>query len=234
MFERFGVPARVYPTTNVEPTPPRMRLAVDSPRLDMRYIPYNGTGLQPPGLTGRRSRPRACVTWGHTASGALGAAASDPQRQAVTALAQAGVDVLVATTAEQAALLDDLPDDVRVLSDVPLQLVLPHCDVVVQQGGDGTTLTAATLGLPQLAISRKPDAELAPGRLAASGAGIHLRYQELRQDPAAHDVIRDAVGKLLGDAAYRDAAAALREEIEAQPAPVDLVPALTAWAEVNE
>src|SRR5204862_7509859 len=112
----------------------------------------------------------------------------------------------------------------------PLGLVVRRCDGLVQQGGECTAVTAAAAGVPQLAISRKPAAEVAPGRLVAVGAGIHLRYQELQDNPASAEVIRDAVARLLADPAYRQAATRLRAEIESQPTPADLVPALTALA----
>jgi UDP:flavonoid glycosyltransferase YjiC (YdhE family) len=113
---------------------------------------------------------------------------------------------------------------------VPLNLIMPHVDVLVHQGGDGTTLAAATAGVPQLAITRKPDAETPASRIAASGAGLWLRYQELRTDPHSGDVIRDAVRTLLTDPAYRAAAHRLRAENENQPPPADVVPRLAELA----
>jgi glycosyltransferase len=231
LFARFGLEPRIDPTVHIDPTPPRMRLAQQSPRLDARYVPYNGPGLVPePIFSAPGRRPRVCVTWGHTSARALGASAADPYREAIEEIVALGAEVLVVTTAEQIALLGDVPERVRTLPSAPLQLVLPYCDVLVQQGGDGTTLTAAALGVPQLAISRKPDAELPAGRLARAGAGIHLRYQELRDDPGRRTRLRDAIERLLTEPAFRDAARSLREEIAAQPAPARLVPRLTALA----
>jgi glycosyltransferase len=227
LFARFGLDPRPEPTVHIDPTPPRMRLAQQSPRLDARYVPYNGPGLVPESLCASAARPRVCVTWGHTSARALGAGAADPYREAIEEIVAAGGEVVVVTTPEQIAFLGDLPTRVRALPSTPLQLVLPYCDALVQQGGDGTTLTAAALGVPQLAISRKPDAELPAGRLAHAGAGIHLRYQELRDDPDRRRVLRDTVERLLTEPAYREAARSLREEIERQPSPAELVPALT-------
>jgi glycosyltransferase len=243
LFERFGLDPLAEPALAVDPTPVSMRFwdsAGGRPvhttggrppsgpaRVDIRYVPYNGAGAQPGGLTGRR-RPRICVTWGHTVAGALGAAAADPYRDVVTAVAGLAADIVVVSTAAQIAALGELPRNVRTMTSVPLQLVLPYCDAIVQQGGDGTTLTAAALGVPQLAITRKPDAEIAAGRLAAVGAGIHLPMQKLRARPDRADVVRSAVGRLLADGAHRDAAHTLRAEIASAPAPANAVRALAS------
>jgi UDP:flavonoid glycosyltransferase YjiC (YdhE family) len=226
LFTDRGLPVDPAPAATVDPTPPSMRLASDPGSLDMRYIPYNGPGTVPEWVRASPVRPRLCITWGHTSAVALGNAAALPYRMVLDALAGLDVEIVVATTAGQIELLGTLPAGVRAVASVPLHLILPHCDVLVQQGGDGTTLTAASAGVPQLGITVKPDAEVAPGRLVAVGAGIHLRHQELRADPAGPEVIREAVGKLLTDPAYRAAAQRLRAEIDRQAPPAEIVPAL--------
>jgi UDP:flavonoid glycosyltransferase YjiC (YdhE family) len=234
LFEARDLPVDLAPAAVVDPTPPSMRLATEPDCLDMRYIPYNGPGVAPAWLTEPVARPRICVTWGHTAVQALGDGATLPYRSAIEALAELDVEIVVVTTGRQLELLGSLPTGVRPAASLPLHLVLPHCDVLVQQGGDGTTLTAASLGVPQVAISRKPDAEVAPSRVVAAGAGMHLRYQELPAGPAGAEVIRAAVEKLLVDPAYPQAARRLRAEIARQPAPAEIVPALARFAEEKE
>ena len=226
LFEARGLPVVLTADAVVDPTPVSMRLHSDPSWLGMRYVPYNGPGIAPGWAGAPAGRPRVCVTWGHTAATALGQAAVKPFRDAIDAITELDVDILAVSTAEQLEQLGALPAGARAAASVPLHRILTGCDVLVQQGGDGTTLTGAALGVPQLAISRKPDAEVAPGRLAGVGAGIHLRHQELRDDPAAAQVVRDAVAKLLADPGYRDAARRLRAEIERQPPPAALVSVL--------
>jgi glycosyltransferase len=234
LFERFGVPVSTTATMIVEPTPPSMRLAEDSPRLDLRYLPFNGPGTVPDWLPDwlRRTagHPRVCVTWGVSAPAALGPAAADPYRDVIVALAALGAGVLVLSPEDQLTHLGVLPDRVMAVGWVPLQLVVGHCDLLVHQGGDGTTLTGAYSAVPQLAITAKPDAETAAARIAANNAGIHLHYQRLRDDPAGAEAIKSAAGELLTDPAYRDAAQALRAEIHRQPAPAELVEPLARLA----
>lgn len=227
LFERFGLPPVLGAATVVEPTPPSLRFPVHAPPcLDVRYIPYNGPGLSPGWLSPDRDRPRICLTWGHTSPSSAGDAAPGPYRLALDALAPAGVEIIVVSTAEQLALLGDLPPNVRTAASVPLHFVLAHCDAIVQQGGDGTTLTAAVAGVPQLVITGKPDSEIAAGRIAAAGCGVHLPYQILRELPDAAGVIRSTMDKLLHDPDVRLATTALRREIESQPPPSEVVPRL--------
>jgi len=228
LFGRFGLAPVLDATAVVEPTPPSLRFPVEvQPCHDVRYIPYNGPGLSPPWLEPRRQRPRICLTWGHTSPDSAGDAAAGPYRIALDALAATDVDLIVVSTAEQLSLLGEVPPNVRTAASVPLHFVVEHCDAIVQQGGDGTTLTAAAAGLPQLVITNKPDSEIAAGRLVSAGSGIHLHHQRLRETPGAAETIRLAMDRLLHDPPFRDAATRLRAEIERQPPPSEVVGALT-------
>lgn len=233
LFQRRGLPVRAVPTLTIDPSPPSLRLPVPEPFLECRYVPYNGPGTVPDWLEPATTRPRILLTWGLSVSRVsrrIGAAALDPFRRTVDALSELDAELLLTTTADQLELLGALPAGVRPVIAVPLQLLLPHCVLIAHQAGDGTALTAAALGVPQLAITRKPDPALTGGRLTAVGAGIHLRYQELEDAPDAGKIIRAAAENLLGDPAYPDAAKRLRAEIERQPPPAALVAALTTLA----
>ncbi|HET9144268.1 nucleotide disphospho-sugar-binding domain-containing protein [Actinophytocola sp.] len=227
LFERFGVPVRTEPWSAVDPTPPSMRVTAPDGLLNMRYVPYNGPGTEPDGLIGPRSRPRVCVTWGHTISAAVGAEGILPFGQAVDAITALGMDCLVAAPEADLDRLGPWPDSVRALASVPLNVVLPHCDAIVHQGGDGTALTAAVAAIPQLVVTASPEADMCGGRLAATGAGIHLRHPQLRRDPAGPAVIRDAIHALLTEPGHAAAAHGLAAEIARQPAPTEVVATLT-------
>ncbi|HKT04727.1 MAG TPA: nucleotide disphospho-sugar-binding domain-containing protein [Rugosimonospora sp.] len=228
LFERFGRAAPVDPDPYIDTTPPKMFLERERPRIDMRWIPYNGPGVQPDGLTGPRRRPRVCVTWGLTVPGALGSAAADSFRETIDAVVAAGADALVLASAEQIAHLDAPPAHVRYVSGAPLHMVVPYCDAVVDQGGDGSMMTPAAAAVPQLVITREPLQDQNGARLARSGAGIHIRHQELPGGAAGTAELRELVNRLLADPRYGQAAADLAEEIAGQPSPVEVVPTLAA------
>lgn len=233
IFQRRGVGLRVVPTITIDPSPPSLRLPVADPWRETRYVAYNGPGVAPYWLAVPTERPRVCITWGLSVSRVirrLGPQALEPFRLAIEALSELEVDIIVASTADQLELLGALPGNVRAETDVALHLALPYCALVVHQGGDGTALTAAASGIPQLLITRKPDPALTGGRLAGVGAAVHLRYRELELERDAGSVIGAAAMKILADSAYTQAAARLSAEIERQPAPAELVPALETLA----
>ncbi len=234
LFHRRGLAVRMPPTLTIDPSPPSLRLPVAEPWREVRYVPYNGAGVSPAWLDLASDRPRVLVTWGFSAgrtSQRIGAPALEPFRLAIEALAGLDVEVIAATTPDQLKLLGELPGRVRPVTGLPLHLALPQCALIVHQAGDGTALTAAASGVAQLAVTRKPDPALTGGRLAAIGAGIHLRYQELERAADPRDVIGTAAQKLLADAAYTEAAVRLRAEIERQPTPSELVPVLVSLAD---
>jgi len=229
LFERRGLEVRGTPTLTIDPSPPSLRLPVPQAWRESRYVPYNGPGAVPSWLIDPDDRTRVCLTWGFTLTRAarqFGAPALDPFRQAIEALAELDAEIIVTTTEDQLGLLGELPGNVRPVVSVPLQVLLPHCAAIVHHGGDGTTQTAAGCGVPQLLISRVPDSALTGGRLAAVGAAIHLRYQELEEDDDGRELIRSAADKLLADSAFFEAAGRLREEMERQPPPAALVSTL--------
>lgn len=89
-------------------------------------------------------------------------------------------------------------------------------------------MTAVAAGVPQLALTFAPEQQANGVRLAATGAGAHLRGD--LADPAA---IRREVARLLDDPSFATAAARLREENAARPTPADLARTLAELAEAG-
>ena len=225
---RFGVDPPTGSPSYVDTVPPSMFIGAERPSVALRWVPYNGPGAAPDGLTGPRRRPRICVTWGLVVPNALGSAAADPDGDVIAAAVEAGVDVLALTTEDQSSSLVAPPPGVRYVVGAPLKLVLPHCDAIVHHGGEGTAMAAASSAVPQLVITREPLDDQCGGRLAMTGAAIHLRHQQLAVDPSSRGTIGDAIDKLLSDPGHADAAVRLREDVERQPAPAEVVDALLA------
>jgi glycosyltransferase len=228
LFERHGLAVPADPPATVDPTPPSMRVVSPPGMLGMRHISFNGPGIMPDGLTGPRPRPRVLVTWGHSISEGIGAAGAVPFHQAVEAVAELGLDCLLAVPPVEVERLGTLPGHARALASVPLQLVLPHCDAIIHQGGYGSALTAAAAGIPQLVIASYPETDMCAARLVAVGAGLHLRVPDLRADLDSRATIRDAVATLLFSTGYADGARRLRADIESQPAPAEVATRLLA------
>ncbi len=225
---RYGLTAAQVSLTGsvmLDPTPPPMQVPLPLPARPVRFVPYNGTAVVPEWLRWPAQRPRVCVTAGHMMA-TVGLASRLDLGMITRAVAELGVEVVVAGHPADQALLPGLPGNVRVAR-APLahRLVLPTCAAVVHQGGISTTMTALTCGVPQLILPQVSDQHFNGERVALTGAGTWL-------DPAQASAadIRDAVGSLASAGHWRDAAGLMRERVRRMPAPSQVVPALVALA----
>jgi len=106
------------------------------------------------------------------------------------------------------------PQNVHIERYIPLSLLLPRCDAVVNNGGSGTLMAALAQGLPLVILSLTADQPENAARCAALGVGIALGREE--RTPVH---IRDAVRAVLADPSYRTNAGHLRDEMAALPGP---------------
>lgn len=213
----------------VDPCPPSLQVPSAHPRLGLRHVPYNGPAVVPPWLRrppGHRDRPRICLTWGvspHWANEDEHARAVGQQHRLISALAELGVDIVVATPSRAAVDETRLPAGVRVVERLPLHLLLPSCDLMIARGGAGSMMTALAAGVPQLCVPQYVSDLMPAERLAATGAALSLG--DTPTDPAA---VRDAAALMLGTPSFSAAAARLRAEAEGQPPAAAVVRRLTA------
>ncbi|CAL9338540.1 Elloramycin glycosyltransferase ElmGT [Streptomyces sp. enrichment culture] len=214
-YEAHGVdgPAEALPL-NVVPA----SLGGDPDGLRMRYIPYNGGGTVPAELLSRGTRPRIAVTLGTVLTELDGVRAIV---RLMEAAASVDADFLLAVGDADLTPLGTLPDNVRPLPWVPLAELLTAADALVHHGGSGTMLTALQAGLPQLLLPQGADHFVNADALTATGAALRSTSESV--DAAL-------LARLTGDPALREAAAALRAENAALPAPAAIVPDLEALA----
>ena len=222
LYDRLGVEPRAeHAVATVDPCPDSMQVPGIANRIPMRYVPYNGPGALPGWLLEPTTKPRVCITWGTVATTFLG---PDGFRipQILEGLAGQDLDIVVTVSRRDRALLDEvlpqLPPNVRAVSEMPLNLLLPTCDAVVHHGGVGAMFTAALYAVPQVIISKVTDHLFNSAALAATGAGIALRMDET--DAAG---IGDAVEFALTDDGLRKGARTLQEETLRRPAPSEVV-----------
>ncbi|MEU2287227.1 nucleotide disphospho-sugar-binding domain-containing protein [Streptomyces sp. NPDC013178] len=231
LFTRWGVEPLLDPEVWVDPCPPGLRWPGQNPinRVQMRYVPYNGPGAEPDWLRQPPARPRILVSWGTSQQKKLGTGIIELFGRIAAGVASLGVEVILTVGAMDPAHrehLGALPDNVRTVDWVPLTTLVQSCRAIVHTGGTGMMMTAAAHGVPQLGITKIPEGRFNVERLVAVGAARHLP-----QDQVTADAVREHVRALLEDGSYRDGAAALRQEIEEQPLPATVVPALEEIAE---
>jgi UDP:flavonoid glycosyltransferase YjiC (YdhE family) len=124
--------------------------------------------------------------------------------------------------------LGELTDRVRLVTDLPLQAVLPSCALAIHHGGAGTTLTSVTYGVPQLLLPQDQSHMLNANAISAAGAGMSMRGNEVSAESIA-----SAVSALLAEDSWRKAAVALQEENAAQPTPAEITRSIEKLVETG-
>ena len=143
----------------------------------------------------------------------------------VTTRALAGDNVLVVATTggpDPAPLRRGLPANVRLERFVPHDLLLPHVDVMVTNGGYGGVQQALAHGVPLVVAGDSEDKPEVAARVQWTGAGINLHTG--RPSPA---MVARAVRRVLGRDSYRQRAEALQAEIAATD-PLDAISGVLA------
>jgi UDP:flavonoid glycosyltransferase YjiC (YdhE family) len=125
----------------------------------------------------------------------------------------AGDDVLVVATTggpDPEPLRRGLPANVRLERFIPHDLLLPHVDVMVTNGGYGGVQQALAHGVPLVVAGDSEDKPEVAARIRWSGTGIDQRTG--RPSPAQ---VAAAVRRVLSEPGFRARAAALQSEIAA-------------------
>lgn len=125
---------------------------------------------------------------------------------------EVNVIVTIGPGADPAA-LGPQPDNVHIEGFVPQSLLLPRCDVVVNQGGTAI-LDILGHGKPLLVLPRGANQFHNAEACVASGAARALLPAEVDADS-----VRDGVRALLEEPSYRNAAAEVADDLAAMPGP---------------
>jgi UDP:flavonoid glycosyltransferase YjiC (YdhE family) len=208
----------------VDPCPPSMQVPAPVKRFPMQYVPYNGLATYPEWLNEPPRRPRIGLTWGTSTSRLTDGRMFIPPR-VVEAVRDLDVELVISMTARDGAALGELPPGVCVADSLALHLLLPTCDVLVHQGGNGTLLNAALYGVPQLALPQLPDQTFYTNELPKTGAGLVLKMDEV-----CEEAIAARLEAILTDPGYAASAERIRQEMLAQPTAADTVEALAGLA----
>ncbi|MFG3165278.1 glycosyltransferase [Streptomyces sp. NPDC048232] len=213
LAEELGLPGLPAPAQTLDPCPPSLQLPTTSPGTPIRHVPFNGFG-ETPAWRARPPKRRVVVTLGTRTLQLNGV---PHVRRVLQACAQVPDTEIVATVIP--AYWDELgpmPSHVHLVPPTPLHLFIDSCDAMVHHSGSSTMLTAATAGLPQLALPQWSDQFALGDQLEAAGAGITLDTVARQDDPT---LIRDSVQQLLDKPDYHTAAQAIGREIAAMPSP---------------
>jgi glycosyltransferase (activator-dependent family) len=186
----------------------------------MQFVPYAGPSVLPKWLWAAPERPRIALTMGLSATEVFDGY-NVSVAEILDALADLDIEVVATVAESEQPKLGKLPDNARVVPFVPWEALTATCAAVVHHAGAATLATTARHPVPHLALHYHSDQPILARLLAAQGAGLEI-HTSLATGPA----VRDAVRRLLGEPGFRDAAAALRDEMLSLPTPNQLVPQL--------
>ncbi len=107
----------------------------------------------------------------------------------------------------------DLPadPDLRIVSYVDYDVVLPRCAIAVHHGGATITAAGVRAGIPAMVCSASFDQPFWGTRLERLGAGVHVRHADVTED-----ALRSGLRELMTDPVRRRAAL-LGERLRAEP-----------------
>ena len=212
--------AAVSPMLHLQACTPSFEYPVAALPATVHWVgalrPDPPSGWLPPDWWGEvRTSPRPVV---HVTQGSIRPDMRELVVPALRALADEDVLVVVTTGGSSAADLEallgrPLPPNVRVSGFVPYDLLLPHVDLCVTNGGYTGVTTALHHGVPLVqAGSTEEKAEIG-ARVQWSGVGLRIRSTT----PTPRR-LRGAVRRVLGDPAYRTAARRVGAEMRSHDA----------------
>ncbi|TWP50520.1 glycosyltransferase family 1 protein [Lentzea tibetensis] len=212
----LGLDALPHPDLVLDVTPPSISPAPHAPgTVHARWIGTNLARPIDPWMLARGSRPRICVTAGTRV------AASESQEFLIGLARDLGdldADLVVAAPEDVAPAVREALPELRV-GWMPLEVLVPNCDLIVHHGGGSTAMNAMAAGTPQLVLSEWPLYKPLWQRLADHGSAIVLSGAEEH----ATERVAKACDQLLGDRTFAERASAMADEIAGLPGPVDHV-----------
>jgi UDP:flavonoid glycosyltransferase YjiC (YdhE family) len=185
----------------------------DSVQFVGPLLPLPAVGFAPPSWWDELRAERPVV---HITQGTLDNA--DLHRLLIPASeALGGEDLLVVATTggpDPAPLRPGLPANVRLERFIPHDLLLPHVDVMITNGGYGGVQQALAHGVPLVVAGDSEEKPEVAARVRWSGAGIDLRTG--RPSPRQ---VADAVRRILAEPTFGERARALQAEIARHTSP---------------
>lgn len=229
---RWGVAdltARHTQATLVSICPPTLRPAGESSRPTLALRPTLGESSGAPRLPAAFARLPFATTI-HVTLGTVFHRRHPGVLQAALAGLR-GIDANVVVTVGPGVdprELGSQPAHVLVAEYLPHAQLLPHCNLVVSQGGAGVLFGALAHGIPQLVLPQGADQFANAAAITTSGLGLSLDGSAVTPDAIARSARR-----LLTERGFASAAAAVAEDIAGMPGPDDVLAALTAGAGVS-
>ncbi|WP_327664449.1 MULTISPECIES: glycosyltransferase [unclassified Streptomyces] len=206
-YARHGIAAPQPDLLWLDVAPPSMKV-LDEPDLwSMRYVPYNGGTVLEDWWSADTGRPRVVVSLGTLKPMVDGI---DLVKWVVESAHESEAEFVLSLGVHGQQEIDELPDNVRLVSWIPAGPLLGRAAGFIHHGGAGNTLTALSSGVPQIVFGQGADRPVNARTVEERGCGFV---------PGEHGLVKEDIDRLLTDASLRTAADAVRDEMRAQDPP---------------
>ncbi|WP_370424222.1 glycosyltransferase (plasmid) [Streptomyces sp. QH1-20] len=157
---------------------------------------------------------------------ALAFQSAEQMRRLVEELGRTGAEVLIAAPEQVTEKFAPELGDIRI-GWLPLDVVVPTCDLLVHHGGGVTAMTAMNAGVPQLITPEASYMEIVAKALTDFGAGLTVATPE---GDDSTEAIAAGCRELLSDGRYRQRADVLAREMAVLPHPAEVAAVLAELA----
>ncbi|MFD3976283.1 nucleotide disphospho-sugar-binding domain-containing protein [Streptomyces cyaneofuscatus] len=202
----------------------RARLPLDLRYVHSRPLPFNGSAVVPPWLYEDAGRPRVALSLGAGMRSFYPDDSTIDLEALFGAAEKLGLEVVATLDGSQLRQVRRVPDNVRLIDYLPLNLLLPTCRAVIHHGGGGTMAAAVPHELPQLIWPEDSHYYQDFARyVERAGAGLVI-------DPhaASAPTIAEYLDRLVNDPSLKEGAAGLHRDLLSVPSPAEVVPTLQA------
>ena len=242
MARRYGVEVDtelLVGQWTLNPEPRVIGPEVSARTLSVRWIPHSKQEVLPDWVYPVPDRPRIAISLGLSERSFMadGWAHIPALLEAVSVL---DVEVIATLNDKQLSQVDKIPDNVRVLDFVPLNQLMPTCDLLIHHGGLGTVMPAIASGVRQIVvdfigheIAATPGTGEKLGRsryslgpalaryVTESGAGLVMNVSQ----PDALEM-REQIQRVLTEPSFQAGVDRLHGDLLSTPSPSEFVPIL--------
>ncbi|MFJ2600560.1 nucleotide disphospho-sugar-binding domain-containing protein [Pantoea agglomerans] len=193
----------------IDIAPPSMTVLQNNgePILPMRYVPYNGGGVQESWWDRKPGYRRLLVSLGTVKPMVDGL---DMISWVITRAGELNAEIILQLSKNARSGLGELPDNVRLVEWIPTGVFLNGADGFIHHGGAGNTLTALNSGIPQIIFGEGADRPVNAKLTALRGCGFI---------PGEEGLTTKVVDAFLNDSSLRIASEGVASEMAAQPSP---------------
>ncbi|MFB7297707.1 glycosyltransferase [Streptomyces rubiginosohelvolus] len=214
----LGLEALPPPALILDVTPPSLsRGPIARGTVHARWVGTNLARRMEPWMLARGERPRICVTAGSRVAAGAADESTAFLNSLLGGLSGLDAEIVVAAPDEVAASVRTAVPGLRGVGWMPLEVLLPNCDLLLHHGGGSTAMNAMAAGTPQVVLCEWPLYLGHWKRLEEHGSALVLEPEEDGTFDAG--TVVKACHEMFTESSYRERAHELATEIAALPGP---------------